>query len=503
MWELEDQQEMAVDADAKAKYLTATSTQSAKEILMKETQDKVEILEKEIATSIASIEDLAQSYADLALGGSFVGQVGKSVRLLEVNLESLRNNPASDANTIAVVEKSLTAMRQKLKLLKKAAARASRQVSALRSGKVSPSAKAHKAFTILLLGGVGTGKTGVVSLFANVLQGRPLKEFEVAHDIQNEAANIALPGQSSTLTLKVYEFVSLDGVKVRIVDTPGIGDVRGLKQDQNYMNNITKALKDYVGTLNAVLVVVDGAKPHTTPSVDYALSSISTLLPQSLAENIGVLFTHVASPLVWSFDFTALPIGLQNTKQFLVDNPLALQEKIRATDPANTAVLKALTEDVDDAYESVLEAISDVFAWMDGVHSRSTGDIVALYGKARNVDFDLAHVLDLAVEPSISEGALDDASTAVGKLALTHAKLAFGGGVSDQLGKAVRVLKMRGDDLRKTGAPDASTLAEIETSRALAQQKLDALIKAEAAAKAAESRPKKLLRSIGERIGIV
>lgn len=118
MWVLEDQKEEAIDRDAEAKFHSAKSQKAQKQFLATAVEHRLKGLEAEIKNAMLTITDLVQSYSELALGGSFVGQIEKSIRLLETNLESLRNDPGSDKQTIDAVEGNLHVMRMKLELLK-------------------------------------------------------------------------------------------------------------------------------------------------------------------------------------------------------------------------------------------------------------------------------------------------------------------------------------------------------------------------------------------------
>jgi len=80
---------------------------------------------------------LVESYASLSLMGSFAGQVKKAVRLMEVNLEAMRNKN-SDPSSMAMFEKSLEILKKKLKVVEEASRRA--EMSVIRRGvKENPS----------------------------------------------------------------------------------------------------------------------------------------------------------------------------------------------------------------------------------------------------------------------------------------------------------------------------------------------------------------------------
>ena len=116
-------------------------------------------------------------------------------------------------------------------------------------------------------GETGTGKTSLLSLFASILSGRISGDYEFVHDKNNEAGG----GEkhSQTNKAKLYEFRSNNGVKLRILDTPGLADTRGLAQDELHKASIAHAIKDNISTVHAVITwqtvpYHDSASPQTT-----------------------------------------------------------------------------------------------------------------------------------------------------------------------------------------------------------------------------------------------
>ena len=84
-----------------------------------EVQKTIKIYNKEIEQAIEEIGRLAEQYSKLALSGSFSGQVEKSVKLFETQLEGIRNK--SGPESVKRTEESLNRLKQKLCLLQDAA----------------------------------------------------------------------------------------------------------------------------------------------------------------------------------------------------------------------------------------------------------------------------------------------------------------------------------------------------------------------------------------------
>ena len=80
-----------------------------------EVQKTIESYNKEIEQATEEIGRLAEQYSELSLSGSFSGQIGKSVKLFETYLESVRNQ--LDLETVKQIEESLDRLKKKLSLV--------------------------------------------------------------------------------------------------------------------------------------------------------------------------------------------------------------------------------------------------------------------------------------------------------------------------------------------------------------------------------------------------
>lgn len=118
-WELREDTQITVDAEAKRKYEVAVSDKARQELGMEQLRQTIVNMDTALADATAKVGQLVENYARLSLSGSFAGQVKKSVALLEMNLETMRGN-GTDEQTIKSVEKALSRMREKLELVEKA-----------------------------------------------------------------------------------------------------------------------------------------------------------------------------------------------------------------------------------------------------------------------------------------------------------------------------------------------------------------------------------------------
>ena len=252
-------------------------------------------------------------------------------------------------------------------------------------------------------GETGTGKTSLLSLLANIVLGHKPEQFINFNDESNEAGGGSKSSQTNTA--KVYEFTSANGLRITILDTPGLADTRGLAQDELHKASIASAIKENISTVNAVIILANGTVPRLGVATDYALSTLSSIFPRTLADNIGILFTNVSSPLSWNFDQDSLPDVLRNhdDNQWLLDNPLAMWNKylqIKAQSNVSRRVLGGLLNAVTEGHQKALEEICTIFDWLDGLKPQPTNDIMNLFEQSQQINRDIENAMSRATQIS-------------------------------------------------------------------------------------------------------
>ena len=150
--------------------------------------------------------------------------------------------------------------------------------------------KQDDIFNVLLIGESGVGKSTFINAFVNYLQfdtfekaqqstpivllpisfiitqGAAFEEQRVVYDGLDKSSNEdhEHPGQSVTQHCKSYLFTlkyeKYRGRQMRLIDTPGIGDVRGTEQDDRNMQDILAFINNLTH-LHAICIVM---KPNVT-----------------------------------------------------------------------------------------------------------------------------------------------------------------------------------------------------------------------------------------------
>ena len=305
----------------------------------------------------------------------------------------------------------------------------SSDVESLRKGIVKTSKnKAQAPYTILLVGETGVGKSSLLELIANVLSGNDADHYNfniLDHD--NERGG---PGsQSQTNSARIYDLPTKNGMlvsanvlerdecviklspsKVRILDTPGLADTRGLQQDEIHKKSIATQIQKHVDSINAVLILANGTVPRLTVGTDYALSTLSSIFPNTLTDNIAFMFTNVVSPLAWNFSPESVPDALKLIPYYLLDNPISLQKKYLQlkADPNMRNAKKGLRKAVEEGEQTALEMLVDFFDWLDGLKPQPTTDIVTLYEKSGTVEAKIASTLAQIEQAMVKKVEIDN-----------------------------------------------------------------------------------------------
>ena len=153
-------------------------------------------------------------------------------------------------------------------------------------------------------------------------------------------------------------------------------------------------IKTHVDSLTAVLVLVNGTVPSVSVGTDAALSMLSAIFPNAVANNLAFLYTNVTSSVYLNFPQYTLPGFLKDAPYFILDNPIALQKKyLEIKDvPAMKMRMADFHEVVKTSEQSALEMLVDLFDRLDSLEpqpmvlpnkaSRNIAGVFALIGAA-------------------------------------------------------------------------------------------------------------------------
>ena len=122
-------------------------------------------------------------------------------------------------------------------------------------------------------------------------------------------------GQSATQFPQEYTFET-EETKYHLIDTPGIGDSRGIAKDRENFDNIMAFLINYP-KINAVVVLLKPNSSRLTIAFRFCVLELLTHLHKSLVNNIIFAFTNSRGTFYRPGD--TLPVLKQLLKEKKVD----------------------------------------------------------------------------------------------------------------------------------------------------------------------------------------
>ena len=188
-----------------------------------------------------------------------------------------------------------------------------------------------------------------------------------------------------------------------------MADTRGIERDEHHKDSIATHIKKHIDSVTAVLILSNGTVERITASTDYALSTLLTILPKSLAENIAFIFTNVASPLAWNFSQDIVPGVLKDAPQFFLDNPIALRRKyLNLKDRPNMKKAeKHMSNHLKAGKQKAMEMLVRLFDWLDDCKPQSTTEIVYLYEMYQDIEAAIKGTLALIDQASAKKEEID------------------------------------------------------------------------------------------------
>ncbi len=85
--------------------------------------------------------------------------------------------------------------------------------------------------------------------------------------------------------------IETDTTRFHLIDTPGIGDSRGIEQDNEKFDNILAFLTSYE-KINAVVVLLKPFNSRLTVAFKFCVLELLTHLHKSVVANVIFAFTH-------------------------------------------------------------------------------------------------------------------------------------------------------------------------------------------------------------------
>ena len=158
-----------------------------------------------------------------------------------------------------------------------------------------------KAIKIMVVGQTGSGKTTLLNSFINYLLGIQFEDSFRYKIIHEDFGPDRKQDESQTSKVTAYCIDAYNGnPAVMIIDTPGFGDTRGIKQDIAITKQISDFFIDKLSSINAICFVCQSSNARLTTNQKYVFNSIFDLFGDDVKENFICMLTFCdgAKPVI-------------------------------------------------------------------------------------------------------------------------------------------------------------------------------------------------------------
>uniref|UniRef100_A0A914Q6J9 AIG1-type G domain-containing protein n=1 Tax=Panagrolaimus davidi TaxID=227884 RepID=A0A914Q6J9_9BILA len=268
-----------------------------------------------------------------------------------------------------------------------------------------------KEFNILFIGQSGAGKSMLVNSIYNYLtynfdevskaetvdcilpcqfqlQTPDFKKivFKAGPEDKNENHNDS--GESVTQYPKVYNFKT-ENYNCQVIDTPGLGDTRGAKQDEYNLNLIRNAIIE-IKELHAICFVMPSNISKLTTNFEVNMRDLLSLFPKIALKNVFFFFTYANSTFFTIGDtrtsleeFISTFEATNNAKiPFNMENVCCVDSEAFMYFIATKQGHKYQNRDLESfriSWDKSKEAIETFLAKMEKVNSIKSADILMTY----------------------------------------------------------------------------------------------------------------------------
>ena len=174
----------------------------------------------------------------------------------------------------------------------------------------------HTDINILLLGPTGVGKTTFINALVNYLvydsldqginaemqsvipssfiyyDGELEKEWKITIGKETDYEKFTYGVESATQLCRSFVF-PIGNRRLRIIDTPGIGDTKGLEKDAKNLQEIFKFISQYE-YLNAVCILLKPNEERLSIHFRFCVNELFRHLHRDVTENLMFVFTNAS-----------------------------------------------------------------------------------------------------------------------------------------------------------------------------------------------------------------
>ena len=210
------------------------------------------------------------------------------------------------------------------------------------------SSSSPKEYKILLIGETGTGKTSFMWLLLNYAKQDGNSDFDLDKVMTKSSMTPETPRntwESDTSECMKYT-ATFRKFQLIIIDSPGIKDTRGPKQEEENIVNITECVRTE-NYINSICLIVNGRVNRLSEVMENYLKKILFLLPPHARNNVFVVCTNTADQWSANFDFKSMEqyqLIVSSNRYLYLDNPLSKYQKVLSTNMTQNFRKKIISE---------------------------------------------------------------------------------------------------------------------------------------------------------------
>ena len=146
------------------------------------------------------------------------------------------------------------------------------------------------AISLLVVGQTGSGKTTLLNAFINALMNIQITDdfrYKIIIENFNHSQAFSMTNSVNIYNIKPHG----NNPAIKIIDTPGFGNTRGIKQDKIIRDQIADMFKNKLKTINAICFVAQSSNARLTINQRYIFTSILDLFGKDVQENFVAMLT--------------------------------------------------------------------------------------------------------------------------------------------------------------------------------------------------------------------
>ena len=188
-------------------------------------------------------------------------------------------------------------------------------------------------FTLLVMGETGSGKTTLMDAFVNYLAGINYGDL-FRYKLVDENAIKDRPSeesQTSEITDYYINYAREDGreINIHLIDTPGLGDTKGVLEDNNIIKKFEELFKK-IGELDYILITVKATTTRWTQGTSYIYDRILEVFGKDAMERFMLMCTFADGAIPPCID--VLKGKLTYQEYFTFNNSALYVPKIKSND---------------------------------------------------------------------------------------------------------------------------------------------------------------------------